>query len=195
MTQTKEQIIESLYKAGKITFQEAMTLSSPEGTSGEPEVVVRERISEQKWIDHKEEIINEYLDKITYEYYDEDDPKHEVNYAFDVDKCIKVMKANNWKWLAVADGGSEVPDRETFTKQLRHLIRTTIDNVIAKRQAFDPKDVDGGFYYSVGTGGIEIAGWIENDEDGKERLVIEARFVLEETQVDLDPDKFAELLK
>lgn len=195
MTQTKEQIIESLYKAGKITFQEAMTLSSPEGTSDEPEVVVRERISEQKWIDQKEEIINEYLDKITYECYDEDDPKHEVNYAFDVDKCIKVMKANNWKWLALADGGSEVPDRETFTKRLRHLIRTTIDNVIAKRKAFDPKDVDGGFYYSVGTGGIEIAGWIENDADGKERLVIEARFVLEETQVDLDPDKFAELLK
>ena len=193
MTQTKEQIIESLYKAGKITFQEAMTLSSPEGTSGEPEVAVRERISEQKWIDQKEEIINEYLDKITYECYDEDDPEHEVNYAFDVDKCIKVMKANNWKWLA--DCGSEVPDRETFTKRLRSLIRTTIDNVIAKRQAFDPKDVDGGFYYSVGTGGIEIAGWIENDADGKERLVIEARFVLEETQVDLDPDKFAELLK
>lgn len=202
----KQEIIESLYKEGKITFQEAMTLSANEGpqATGVPTLTEgaqsdQEKIWEQER--HKTEIIEEFLNEITDECYDDkDDPDHKVNLAFDIDKCVKAMDVNNWTWATgnlTPDGSLEMEyvSHNLFRKDLRQYIRNVINLVNKKRKENDPEERKNGFESFYGTGGIEVTGWIEEEEDGKERLVISPRFVLESVEIDLAPDKFAELLK
>lgn len=204
MAATKAEIIEALYKAGKITFQEAMTLSAQEGKPVEPtmyEGAQQGQANLRSIARRKEEIIEEYLDEITDQCYDEvEDPKHEQNMAFDIDRCVEAMDANDWKWVTgkvMENGDFEMTtvSHELFRKELRSYIRNVIDQIVEKHQRNDPKDRENGFESFCGTGGIEVTGWIEEEKDGKERLVVHPRFILENVEIDLDPDKFAELLK
>lgn len=204
MAATKAEIIEALYKAGKITFQEAMTLSAQEGKPIEPTMYEGAQQGQENLraiARRKEEIIEEYLDEITDHCYDDkEDPEHKQNMAFDIDCCVEAMDANDWKWVTgqIDEQGGfamETVDHDRFRKDLRSFIRNVIDQIIEKRQRNDPKDRENGFESFYGTGGIEVTGWIEEEKDGKERLVVHPRFVLEDVEADLDPDKFAELLK
>ena len=185
---TKSEIIENLYKSGKITFEEAITLASVPGK--EPLVTIKEG----EIVSHrnlKEETIEEFVKEIVDEYYDE--KISDENMAFDSVKCVKAMNANSWKWWRCE--GDEMTVDE-FKDGLRSIIRDVIASLIKsyKECLLEGNINENGPYANIETGGIRVEGWIDVDYNGDAFMVIRPMFILEEGEFSLESDKFKNLL-
>lgn len=192
---TKNEIIENLYKAGKITFEEAMVLAGKPETERETtptEDSLNSLISQENI---KQTILDEYLGRIVDEYYveDENDPDDHTNLAFDVENCVKAMEANNWTWVSDRYGvyEQEPVTVERFKSHLRTYIQDVINGVLQNYR--DKQDEEGGYYYCTECGGIRVSGRID-EYNGKEYLVIKPEFILEEGEYDLEEEKWRKLL-
>ena len=184
---SKREIIENLYKAGKITFEEAITLASV--PSEEPLVTFKDGVIEDPIVEQqnaREETISEFIKQIVDEYYDEEyDP--DENLAFDSAHCVKAMNDCGWRWFHCKTDQITV---EEFKEELRHIVRDVIDTAIGKYKK-NPDDEDGCFT-CIETGGIRVEGWI--DECDGHILVIKPMFILEQSEFNLNSDKLKKLL-
>lgn len=189
---TKCDIIENLYKAGKITFEEAMVLAGKPESERET-TLIEGSLNSQENI--KQTILDEYLGRIVDEYYveDENNPDDHTNLAFDVEKCVEAMGANDWTWVSDRDGvyEQEPVTVERFKSHLRTYIQDVINGVLQNYR--DKQDEEGGYYYCTECGGIRVSGWIDEYND-KEYLVIKPEFILEEGEYDLEEEEWRKLL-
>lgn len=181
------ELIEKLYKDGKITFAEAMALSNNSLTYLKKEdfpmtmmegaEIGRENIRKQ--------IIDNFIKEIVDEYYDSEEP--DENLAFDSKKCVEAMDANHWIWH---DTG--VPSEAQFKDHLRDTVKRIIDSCIRKYKSRE--NVDNDYYSGEECGGIKVEGWITPDQNGNPELEVKAEFILEQGEYILENEKLKEIL-
>ena len=185
---TKNEIIENLYKSGKITFEEAKTLANTSGK--EPELTLIEGVANVKNM-KKDQIIKDCIDEIIYGA--DDDLSRE---SFDIDKCIKAMKANNWKWVARHPRSfcdMEEVTYDIFKEELEEHVRSVIDGVLDNYN--NKVHVEDGYFYSIESGGIKVTGWIEDWGEGYgNKLCVKPEFILEDGEWYIDFDELKETL-
>ena len=174
----KVELIEKLYKEGKISFGDALILSD----SSKEDLTRDNIIKKANEFNSKESILDDFLYEIVEEYYDDEISKDE-NLAFDSQKCVDYMDDSGWQWQ---DSDVTLP---RFKEALKSNIREVINGVIANYK--NDVDKENGYYWSVEGGGIRVEGWIEDDMS----LVIRPMFVIEDSHFYLDREKSEILLK
>jgi hypothetical protein len=146
----KTELVEKLYKSGKITFEEVGVLLSTDTScdSFNPK--------------SKDQIVDEFINT-------------EVlsgEYKFDSSKCVDYMKSINWNWAPIG----KVPDLNQFNSTLSAYIKEVIEKVI-NRYKLDHDIIDES-YYKIESGGIIVEGWLEEDNNSL-RLCVHPRFCIE----------------
>jgi len=183
----KSELIEKLYKDGKITFAEAMVLSNNSSpnlkvedfpmTMIEGAKIGRENIRKQ--------IIDNFIKEIINEHYDPEEP--DKNLAFDSKKCVEAMDANDWSWH---DTG--VPTKDQFKDHLRDSIKRVIESSLRKYREKNNQEND--YYSGEECGGIKTSCWITPDQNENPELEVKCEFILEQGEYILENKKLKEIL-
>ena len=167
----KNDLIKTLYEQGKITFDEAMTLASKELVNNNMSLV--DDVQEDQ-ATHNKKLIDDLIFKMTVTNIDHD--LGDEDYAFDVDKVVSFMDAEDWLWRG------KVVTAEMFREELQSLLRDvvekTVDDYVSGRYKDESENSDSfPGYHSTSCGGIEVASWINTEYD---LIEAEAKFVAEE---------------
>ena len=170
MSKTRNEIIEGLYKAGKITFEEAMVLSSQSETPTELTLIEGVHGVPSAPISPVDELVNLAIEDLFNPDPDPDDP--EIALGFNAEKVVALMKADDWNWV----GYDEItPD--AIKKVARSLVQDCVNTM---KQDIEEDPERGYFRTYSETGGLRA----EAEYDVKENdLEIRVMFVHEECSV------------
>lgn len=182
MSKTRNEIIEGLYKAGKITFEEAMALSSQPETPIEPALIESVYGIPSSPISPVDELINAAVEDAFNPDPDPDEP--ELTLGFNAEKVAALMKADGWSWV----GYEEVTPVE-IKKVSRSLIKDCVNTL---RQDIQ-EEPDRTYYRAYSeTGGLRAEA--EYDAVGNE-LDIRVMFIHEECMVCINNELTKRALK
>lgn len=176
---TKNEIIKKLYDEGKITLDEVIVLAQTDGPVADSGNFIGTPIRSSK--SELDRVADELLSGVVEGWDDEQDPN--IHYAFDVEKIIRFMEENDWKW---ADGLNEdytytesPVTYDRFVKELANMIKDSARQTLEKYHNGDMEDdAEGG----SATGGLRVRTWIDPNYDGRKQIVVSVEFIAEEIE-------------
>lgn len=178
----KTEIIETLYKAGKITFEEAMTLASKEETKLEPTMYGGAWMAHKTTIDmNKNNFINSLIEP-TYE--EDHNTGEKILLSLDLDKIISIMHHIDHKWYNHVTGQMEEVTLVKLKDYLTRTVRTCIEEFIDQNGECKVND-----YRVIDCAGFLIICKWENKE--MTNVEVSVRYVPVETTDFIEYDKIA----
>lgn len=175
----KTEIIETLYKTGKITFEEAMTLASE--TNKDPEVTLYGGAV----VSQKQTNIDNLVKGLIEPTYEEDHNTGEKTLlSLDLDKIISIMHHIDHKWYNHVSGQMEEVTLVKLKDYLTGTVRTCIEKFIDQNSGGKVDD----YRFIDGAGFLIICKWEDKEMTSVE---VSVRYVPVETTDFIKYDKIA----
>lgn len=164
----KAELIKQLYEEGKITFDQAMIL-----TSNEEAQIPSPVESSSRPIQNKKEIFIKTLIEDMINHNEEDG----VLFSFDINKVVEYMNSSGWTW----EEDKVTVDRfkGTLKSYLKDVITDTVNDYLngVWKDTYSESDTQWPCCHTIQGGGIEVESWYNNESDVIE---VNAKFVIEE---------------
>jgi hypothetical protein len=165
MSQVKNELIESLFNAGKISFQEALILASKEEVQLEP-TMYEGAVAGQSNL--RELNMRTFIDSLIEPQY-ENENGEKVLVSFDIDKCIKSMEWFGVKWHNPTTGKEEKVTPEMLKEVLRDHIRRAINGLLEHYES------EGKEEWPVSSHGFTTTAYF--DDDKFETICVEIEYI------------------
>ena len=162
MSQVKNELIESLFNAGKISFQEALTLASREEAKPEPSMYEGAWLARKTTIDMNK---NTFVNSLIEPQYENEDGK-QVLVSFDLNKCVELMKWLGVQWINTNTGQMEDVTVDKLKEVLKKNAMDAVNGLLEQEE-------NGKESWPVSSHGFTATAYFDDDEHKKICLEIE----------------------